>query len=64
MPARNQDLHGSAPDKSDMVLLLIDVINNLDFPEPEQMLPAAREMAQRLLCLKQRARKAGLPVSM
>ncbi len=45
-----------------MVLLLIDVINDLDFPEAEQMLPAARDMAQRLLCLKQRARKAGLPV--
>lgn len=33
MPAKNEDLHGSAPDKSDVALLLIDVINDLDFPE-------------------------------
>ena len=33
MPSKNADLHGNAPDKSDVVLLLIDVINDLDFPE-------------------------------
>lgn len=62
MPRKNEDLHGSAPDKSETALLLIDVINDLDFPEGEQMLPAAREMSQKLLALKQRARKAGVPV--
>jgi hypothetical protein len=28
-------LHGSAPDKSEVALLLIDVINDLEFPEAE-----------------------------
>jgi nicotinamidase-related amidase len=62
MPAKNLDLHGSAPDKSDVALLLIDVINDLDFPEANQLLRSARPMARRLLRLKMRARKAGIPV--
>ena len=61
MPAKNQDLHGSAPDKCENALLLIDVINDLDFPEAEQMLPQAREMARKVLALKQRAREAEVP---
>lgn len=61
MPAKNKDLHGSAPDKSDTVLLLIDVINDLAFPEADGMLPEARAMAKRLLELKKRARRAGIP---
>src|SRR3954462_12975345 len=62
MPAKNNDLHGSAPDKSEVALLLIDVINDLDFPEANQLLRYARPMARKLLRLKQRARKAGVPV--
>jgi nicotinamidase-related amidase len=61
MPAKNEDLHGSAPDKCETALLLIDVINDLAFPEAEQMLPDARVMARKLLALKQRAREAGVP---
>ncbi|MES2572762.1 MAG: isochorismatase family cysteine hydrolase [Verrucomicrobiota bacterium] len=57
----NEDLHGSAPDKSPVALLLIDVINDLEFPEGEQMLASAVEMAKRLSVLKERARKAGIP---
>src|SRR5207237_7804017 len=62
MPARNPDLHGSAPDKSEVALLLIDVINDLDFPEANQLLRYARPMAKKLLRLKKRAKKAGVPV--
>ena len=62
MPARNPDLHGSAPDKSDVALLLIDVINDLDFPEANQLLRYARPMAKKLSRLKQRAKEAGVPV--
>src|ERR1051325_5639743 len=62
MPARNPDLHGSAPDKSEVALLLIDVINDLDFPEANQLLRYAKPMARRILRLKQRAKKAGVPV--
>jgi nicotinamidase-related amidase len=61
MPAKNHDLHGSAPDKCETALLLIDVINDLAFPEAEGMLPQAREMAHRLLELKKRARRSRIP---
>lgn len=62
MPGKNEDLHGSAPDKCDTALLLIDVINDLEFPEAEQMRDAAVEMAGKIRGLKERARAAGVPV--
>jgi nicotinamidase-related amidase len=62
MPSRNKDLHGSAPDKSKVALLLVDVINDLEFPEADQMLEAAERMARRIAGLKRRARKAGVPI--
>jgi len=62
MPAKNEDLHGSAPDRADVALLLIDVINDLEFPEGEQILRFALPMAQQIAALKQRARQGGVPV--
>jgi nicotinamidase-related amidase len=62
MPEKNIDLHGSAPDKHKVALLLIDVINDFDFPEAHQLLKYARPMARNLLRLKRRAQKAGVPV--
>ncbi len=62
MPAKNPDLHGSAPDKSDVVLLLIDVINDLEFEGGEDLLRHAIPMADRIARLQQRARREGVPV--
>lgn len=62
MPQKNIDLHGSAPDKHELALLLIDVINDFDFPEAGQLLQYAQPMARNLLHLKRRAQKAGVPV--
>jgi len=62
MPEKNIDLHGSAPDKHEFALLLIDVINDFDFPEAEQLLRYARPMSRNLLRLKRQAQKAGVPV--
>jgi nicotinamidase-related amidase len=59
---RNPDLHGSAPDKSDIALLIVDVINDLNFPEANQLLRYAPAMARRLAKLKARAKKVGIPV--
>jgi len=61
MPIRSRGLHGNAPDKSDVALLLIDVINALDFPEGDQLAAHALPMARRIAALKQRARQAGVP---
>jgi nicotinamidase-related amidase len=62
MAENNPDLHGNAPDKADGALILIDVINSLDFPGGEQLLQSALPMAERLAALKRRARAAGVPV--
>jgi nicotinamidase-related amidase len=56
MPEKNIDLHGSAPDKPEFALLLIDVINDFDFPEADQLVKYARPMARNLLRLKRRAK--------
>ena len=40
MPAKNPDLHGNAPDESDVALLPIDVINDLEFDEGDRLLGA------------------------
>ena len=61
-PLRNSDLHGNAPDKSAVALLLIDVINDLEFPGADQLLPFALPMARQIAELKTRARREGIPV--
>ena len=58
---KNADLHGSAPDNAHAVLLLIDVINDLEFAGGERLIEHALPMAQRLAALKQRAKQAGIP---
>jgi nicotinamidase-related amidase len=63
MPARkNRDLHGSAPDKCEIALLLVDVINDLDFPEANQLMRYVPAMARKLAKLKERAKAAAVPV--
>ncbi len=62
MPARNADLHGNAPDSSSVALLIIDMINDLEFEGGEQMLEAATRVADRIATLKRRARASGVPV--
>ena len=59
--AGNDDLNGGAPDSSPLALLLIDVINDLEFPGGEKLLAPALAMAHRLAALKSRARAAGVP---
>jgi nicotinamidase-related amidase len=61
MPAKNHDLHGSAPDEAPVVLLLIDVVNDFAFDGGEALLAQAMPMAPRLAALKGRARAAGIP---
>jgi nicotinamidase-related amidase len=62
MVKRNADLHGSAPDKSEVALLIVDVINDLNFPEAKQLQRFVPAMARNLARLKERAKAAGVPV--
>ena len=61
MPALNENLHGNVPDTAEAALVLIDVINDLEFPEGDQLLRYARPMAERIAALKRRAKGAGIP---
>lgn len=61
MPRASHDLHGSAPDKSKTALLLIDVINDFDFPEGEQLLRLALPVGKNIAELKKRTQEAGIP---
>lgn len=61
MPAKNEDLHGMVPDKADIALILLDVINAMDFEGAERLLPPALEAAPRIAALKARAKAAGIP---
>jgi nicotinamidase-related amidase len=47
---------------ADTALLIVDVINGLDFPGGENVLPWAEKMAKELLPVRNRFRRAGLPV--
>src|SRR5258705_6404853 len=62
MPARQHDLHGNAPDKCPVALLLIDWINDFAFDNAEKMLPRALAAAKAAAALKASARNAGVPV--
>jgi nicotinamidase-related amidase len=48
--------------RSSTALLVIDVINDLNFPGGEKVLPWAEKMAGRLRPFRDRARRAGVPV--
>lgn len=62
MPARNPDLHGNVPDKADVALLLIDVINDLEFKKGRALLKRALRVAEKIAQLKKRAKRANVPV--
>jgi nicotinamidase-related amidase len=62
VPAKNHDLHGSAPDTCEGALLLIDVINDLEFEGGRALLAPALRAARKIRALKTRARAAGMPV--
>ncbi|HWI40670.1 MAG TPA: cysteine hydrolase, partial [Verrucomicrobiae bacterium] len=61
MPAKNEDLHGNVPENSPVALLLIDVINDMDFEGAEALAEQAVSMAHRIADLKRRAKEAGIP---
>jgi nicotinamidase-related amidase len=62
MPARNRDLHGNVPDKSPVALVLIDVINDLEFDGGNKLLKQAMPAARRIAALKAKARERRIPV--
>ncbi|MEZ0608733.1 cysteine hydrolase family protein [Fibrella sp. WM1] len=62
MNSTSEDLHGNAPDSSPVALLIVDMINDLEFPEGPDFLAPSLAAADRIAALKQRAKAAGVPV--
>lgn len=61
MTRKNRSLHGNAPDKSSVALLLIDVINDLEFDDGHLLLEHALPMARAIAELKRAARNLNIP---
>ena len=57
----SKDLHGSAPDRSNAALLLIDVINDFEFEGGEELLDLALPIGRNISELKRKAKEAGIP---
>jgi nicotinamidase-related amidase len=62
MTNANNDLHGNAPDSAPVALLIIDMINDLEFPEGPDFLEPTLRAAERIADLKQQASALGIPV--
>lgn len=59
--SRQRDQLNNAPDKAATALILIDVINPIDFEGGERLLEHALPMAKALAALKRRAKAAKIP---
>ena len=54
-------MHGNAPDNAPVALLMIDVINDLEFEGGDELLRHAQPAAKRIAALKDRCKHAGIP---
>lgn len=62
MVVKNRDLHGFVPEKSSIALLLIDVINTMEFEGAEKLYKNALPMVKNIVELKKEAKKLKIPV--
>jgi nicotinamidase-related amidase len=61
MGMTDADPHDCAAEKAETVLLLIDVINDFDFPQGGSLFRFALPAARRIATLKRRLRRRGVP---
>jgi nicotinamidase-related amidase len=59
-PRGNPDLHGTVPDTSNVELVIVDVLNPLDFEGSDAFVPRAVSVG-RSIALKARASSCGIP---
>ena len=60
-PAKNEDLHGNVPDKSPVALLIVDMINDLEWPGGDRMAEQIMPVARRIRELRDRATALDIP---
>lgn len=59
---KNEDLHGNAPDKSKIALLIVDMICDFNFDEGDKLFKQAEPIAENIEKLKKKAQKSNVPV--
>jgi nicotinamidase-related amidase len=59
---RANDSQGLAPDRSDTVLIVLDLISDFDFEDGAKIARAALRVAKRIAALRRRANAARIPV--
>jgi nicotinamidase-related amidase len=59
---QNDDLHGSAPEKSPTVILIIDMINDFAFPGGDELIEHAEPIVDRIAELRKKADSKKIPV--
>jgi nicotinamidase-related amidase len=62
MVTKNKDMNGNAPDSSPVAFLIIDMINDLEFPGGEKILKPAVAAAKKIATLKKQAKELKIPV--
>ena len=56
------DPQGLAPDRSDTVLIVLDLISDFEFEDGAKIARAALRVARRIAAVRRRAQAAGVPV--
>src|SRR4051794_24766241 len=60
-PTKNEDLHGNVPDTSPVALLIVDMINDLEFPGGDRLYEQIGPVAENIAALRKRAKVLGIP---
>lgn len=60
-PSKNEDLHGNVPDTSPVALLIVDMINDLEWPGGDRMYQQVMPVAERIAELRRQAKLVGIP---
>lgn len=61
MRTHSGDLYGAAPGNCPVALILIDVINDMEYPGGDELLPHALPAGRAIAAVKRRARHVGVP---
>jgi nicotinamidase-related amidase len=60
-PDKNPDLHGNVPDTSSVALLIVDMINDLEFPGGDTLAEQIMPVAHAIKNLRDLAKARGIP---
>ena len=62
MPIKDHSLHDNVPDNAAVALLIIDMMNDLEFEGGDTLRQYAQPIARNIAALKHRSKQLGIPV--